>query len=304
MTTSKPSAIPDERISSKLLKRLNNFTRTTSKESTQTLAKWILFHARHHDASLQNTLVSFLLAQPKPVEPRILNLVFWNLLSEICTMYSDGVEKKDGETKWKTYSDFRLGVCERVLLPAMKALSSLEGGKGNIQQVKTSVKNMIGSWDTKKSFGNTACIDDLRDALDASSTTDETAQEDSKKGNDESSEIHVDTKPDEALEDAPDEVKESEQVSTPVPSDDDDFGGFGDGDVADEIDVTPQPMEVQKKAQTPETETPKKDKKVPASSPASSSRKRLSMNKTSSFSTMKIDFESKVSKLFAFLLFW
>ena len=306
MTTSKPSAIPEERISSKLLKRLNAFTRITSKESTQTLAKWVLFHARHHESPLQNTLLSFLLETPVPSTPaaaaeiRILNPVFWNLLNEICTMYSpDGVvDKKEVENRWMTYSDFRLGVGEHILLPAIKALTAMDE-KSEKKQVKTLVETMIESWDTKNSFGNTACIEDLREAMDAS--TDENVQEDSKQKDD--PEISVDAMPIEAsMGDSSDEAKEtSEQVSTPVPSDNEDFGGFG-GDEADEpnepnepkeINVTPQPSKVQK-ALTPETDT-KKRKKTPSKSPVTSSRKRPAVNKTNSFSTVKIDFESKVS---------
>ena len=293
--TTKSSTPPEETISSKLLKRLNAFTPTTSPESTQTLANWILFHARHHETPLQTTLRSFLGdAAPSATGLRLFHQVFWNLLNELCTMHYS----EDAESKWNLYSDFRLGVGEQVLLPSIQALNRLEqsnaNNKASVKLIKDSLLPMIDSWDAKRSFGHTACIEDLRDALAASpaESVQKQALEPSNVDTMEESTKSIGTA-EETPDEAADDVREPMQASTPVPSDDDD--DFGDFDTSKDQpkNLSPQTVEPQE-TKTTDIEASPKEKKS-QSPPAATIEKRPPFNKSSSFSTVKIDFEAQVS---------
>ena len=146
-----------ETISAKVTYRLHSLTPSTSKETIQTLTKWILFHAATHSKSIQTTLQEILMGgininnstgtststsngqegngEITMIEWSSMLNVYWNVIHDLCHHYSfvhntsggGGSGDANNNTnnkneKWNAFSDFRHGIAEIVIVPCLEHL--------------------------------------------------------------------------------------------------------------------------------------------------------------------------------------
>lgn len=95
-------------ISKKLRIRLQSLTNSPSRETTQTLVKWILFQ-RRYASSLSSVIVELMMAEESTLEKR---MVYFNIVNEILT----------GTDDWKRSSEVRIIFGRTVLLPSLNAI--------------------------------------------------------------------------------------------------------------------------------------------------------------------------------------
>mmetsp|Transcript_3654 Transcript_3654/g.5593 ORF Transcript_3654/g.5593 Transcript_3654/m.5593 type:complete len:467 (+) Transcript_3654:86-1486(+) len=137
---------------SKLETRLSALADSASKESIQTLAKWMGFN-RKHGAALASTLGTALLNANPTRQWLYLQVAHEFLLLNI-----------DNATKWERLSDFRTTIGETVIGPAVEA--PLKQGEALHR-----IQDLLQEWDAKNVFGGPTLVAHFRKTLSKSSST-------------------------------------------------------------------------------------------------------------------------------------
>jgi hypothetical protein len=177
----------NETISRKLTSRISNLTSSASKESIQTLTKWILFHCKHHPLALQRTLHQHMKTSTSTgtstgtSSPQI--VVVWNIVHDLCIAHSSissGSGSSSGgsasasaggdQGKWNSFSSFRGSLGESVVRPALEDLqSTLESGAAasavplqNMLKVRDNLQNMVQMWKQVNCFDSPTLVDEIR----------------------------------------------------------------------------------------------------------------------------------------------
>jgi hypothetical protein len=127
----------------KLECKLSTLTATSSKETLQTLAKWIAFN-RKRAAEFVPVLLKSLQQPVLSLQPVLLGVVHEVLLVDRST------------PKWDRLEALRLALGEGVLLPAAPQLEQVLHGK---------FQEMLDEWDAANVFGEPTLLNQLRKAL-------------------------------------------------------------------------------------------------------------------------------------------
>ncbi|GFH44680.1 hypothetical protein CTEN210_01154 [Chaetoceros tenuissimus] len=135
-----------ERISDKLIQRINNLSIAASKESIQTLVKWILFHVENHPNAIQQTLHQFV----TPIQDENKDTssssskhmyssqyrIAWNIIHELCLAHSPSSIQTPANTppnpetsqeekeKWTATASLREALGETVIQPGLEAMQT------------------------------------------------------------------------------------------------------------------------------------------------------------------------------------
>lgn len=160
-----------ETISNKLSTRISNLNAQASKESIQTLSKWIQFHAQNHPTAIRTTLFQFMKVEKSTTSPQL--LVAWNIVHELCIEYSSsaGVGAGANEVKWNALSSFRSALAESTIRPALEnLLSTLQAGNSTIAagqlqtmlKMRDNLKNMSNVWDQANCFDSPTLLDEIK----------------------------------------------------------------------------------------------------------------------------------------------
>lgn len=133
-----------ERISEKLIQRINNLSAAASKESIQTLVKWILFHVENHPNTIQQTLLQFVTPIQNDKDTGSSSSahmyssqyrIAWNIIHELCLAHSTSSiltpanttpneTTQEDKEKWTATSSIREAIGESVIQPGLEAMQS------------------------------------------------------------------------------------------------------------------------------------------------------------------------------------
>jgi hypothetical protein len=127
--------------SSKLSKKLSNLNDASSKESLQTLAKWMVFHRKRCETSFCYTM----LHHSNP------NLVL-AVINELLSLYSIE-DSASSSSKWERLADLRVLLGEQVVLPLAAAATNPTATSKFTKVDLVKLKGFCTQWDSNNVFG-------------------------------------------------------------------------------------------------------------------------------------------------------
>jgi hypothetical protein len=133
---------------SKLEKKLSALTDSASKESIQTLAKWIGFN-RKHVAVIASVLSNSL--QNAPSSSR--QWLYWQVLHEVLVLDLD-------TAKWEKLVELRVALGEQAVVPAIESLRSKNA-------LSEKLEGLVKQWDSHNIFGGPTLVSEIRRLLSA-----------------------------------------------------------------------------------------------------------------------------------------
>ena len=135
----------------KLANKLNALNESSSRESIQTLAKWIGFNRKHMAVGFVPVLQTTL----SQAKSGALQLTYLSVLHEVLIM-----EKEENATKWEKMEEMRVALGEGVLLKIVGQLHDPSRDK-----LKTT---FLKEWDDSNSFGGPTLINAIRKSVSSS----------------------------------------------------------------------------------------------------------------------------------------
>jgi hypothetical protein len=183
----------DKKISSKLFHRITQLSSSASKESIQTLAKWIFFHMSHHPVAISQTLRRLLTSNTTTATGMVTAavgaevndqyhhlLVTWNILHELLISGSslggstvpvaaNSAVSYENEL-WLQRKEIMEALGESVIRPGMEFLIDClkkeqpyqQQEKEMILQVKEKVKQMLGVWEELDAFQSPTLLEEMK----------------------------------------------------------------------------------------------------------------------------------------------
>eukprot|EP00545_Synedropsis_sp_CCMP1620_P007349 CAMPEP_0119004018 /NCGR_PEP_ID=MMETSP1176-20130426/898_1 /TAXON_ID=265551 /ORGANISM="Synedropsis recta cf, Strain CCMP1620" /LENGTH=417 /DNA_ID=CAMNT_0006955675 /DNA_START=65 /DNA_END=1318 /DNA_ORIENTATION=- len=130
--------------SKRLQKRLSALTDAASKDSLQTLARWISFN-RKHAKEFSQTIAQTMASSSSPTR----SWMFWQLVDHIL------LQDKDDSPKFDRYEELRIELGEVVVVPSMRDGSD---------ELLLKIKPMMEVWDNINVFGGPTLINQIKRA--------------------------------------------------------------------------------------------------------------------------------------------
>jgi len=205
----------------KLQAKLSVLLETSSKESLQTLAKWIGFN-RKHAAAFAEVLKEAILRAPPGLQSVYLKMIHEVLMLE------------RGSGKWDKLMDLRLTLGENVVLPVADKVGS---------SAKSTIQGIIKEWDEANVFGGPTLINQIRKQVSSSPTpTKEAATASPDKETEEASEQHESKDVD--REDEKTSARETEASPAKEPPSTEDIQIDVEGKIESSTASSPAPKEI------------------------------------------------------------
>jgi hypothetical protein len=133
---------------SKLELRLSALTDSASKESIQTLAKWIGFNRKH-----ATVIASVMASNLKNAPSSSRQWLYWQVLHEVLLLDLD-------TAKWDKLVELRLALGEQAVVPAVESLRS----KNSLSE---KLEGLVKQWDAHNVFGGPTLVSEIRRFLSA-----------------------------------------------------------------------------------------------------------------------------------------
>jgi len=152
-------------VSSRLTTRLKSLLPLSSKETLQTLSKWIVFHCNRHANSLCKSLLENLQSEDDDAK----KVVYLSIIHEILIMNNNaaaGGGSLDADNrKWEQNSEFRLSLGESVLRPFLEEACR---GQAISANMKESLKVMKVVWEDIDCFGSPTLLFEISRLINGS----------------------------------------------------------------------------------------------------------------------------------------
>jgi hypothetical protein len=142
--------MPPSKWSKRLEQRLSALADAASKESLQTLARWIVFNRKH-----SSEFTPTFLAQITEASLVARSWLCWQLLDQILSL------DKDDVTKYDRFEDLRVSIGDAVIVPAMREIKP---------EILANLKPLIQEWDNINVFGGPTLINQIKRAAAAASS--------------------------------------------------------------------------------------------------------------------------------------
>ena len=188
----------------KLETKLATLTEASSKESLQTLAKWITFNRKR-----ATDFVPVLRTQWKVSAKRVVVL---GIIHEVL------LTERNNSSKWDKLQDLRVVLGEEVLVPAVEKSSDSDGASTGLgSAVRDKMQEMLKEWDDANVFGDPSLLNRLRKKLlqeqpaEQSRTKEEAAKATAEKDDSGQAPEKLDTEQENKVEDA--------EATAPKPAD-------------------------------------------------------------------------------------
>jgi len=133
----------------RLEKRLAALADAASKESIQTLSRWITFNRKH--ALYFNEVLKANMLSKNTTTARL--WLYWQLIDQIL------VQDKDNATKFDRYGELRILVGDQIVISAAKRLSE--------KSLLDKVKPLFEQWDTVNVFGGPTLMNQIKRAAES-----------------------------------------------------------------------------------------------------------------------------------------
>uniref|UniRef100_A0A7S1Z323 CID domain-containing protein n=1 Tax=Ditylum brightwellii TaxID=49249 RepID=A0A7S1Z323_9STRA len=159
--------------STKLKSKCAILTLNASRESLQTISKWMIFH-RKHSKSFVSSLLHLILTEKKLVERKML---YMTILHEVLLSHS-ALEQQEGgcgggegfgtsELKWEKMTEFRNAIGD-VVTDVMEHLGECfaKEKEEKKDQMVQKIKSMMDSWEKVNAFGGPSIVEGGRRALE------------------------------------------------------------------------------------------------------------------------------------------
>jgi len=154
------SSTASEKYATKLATKLSGLQETSSKETLQTLAKWIAFHRKHANRLipvLMDSKTSGVLHPKKGARTAA-------VVSELLLL------DKDRPTRWERLADLRVAVGEQLVRTIADAASSSSDAALTSATVEK-LSSLLPEWDKHNVFGGPTLIHQLKRKLSSTTST-------------------------------------------------------------------------------------------------------------------------------------
>jgi hypothetical protein len=142
----------------KLQVKLSTLSEASSNESLQTLAKWIGFNRKHHDAFCAVLKTALTPGGSASAVSSKQQLNLFKVLSMVLLL------EKGNTKKWDRFAELRIAVGESVILPAVEEQPTILDAS-----VKDALPTMLKEWDDANVFGGPTLIHQIRKQLEGQS---------------------------------------------------------------------------------------------------------------------------------------